>query len=149
MTKGGEKGEAMQFHEDFRNHPYQPPAPTPDHQKQTEEDLALMTRNEYMDSFERSQEPQLPSKYAFYSSLTQEDIFKTDYTHAQRVFKHFDMRDLGDNHNFYLLTDVFTAGGRIPEFQRQVPPYLAHNYTSPGLPWQAALSPFMTEAVII
>ena len=113
MTKGGEKGEAMQFHEDFRNHPYQPPAPTPDHQKQTEEDLALMTRNEYMDSFERSQEPQLPSKYAFYSSLTQEDIFKTDYTHAQRVFKHFDMRDLGDNHNFYLLTDVFT-GGRIP-----------------------------------
>ena len=136
MTKGGEKGEAMQFHEDFRNHPYQPPAPTPDHQKQTEEDLALMTRNEYVDSFERSQEPQLPSKYAFYSSLTQEDIFKTDYTHAQRVFKHFDMRDLGDNHNFYLLTDVFLLVDVFQNFREKCLQhyglYLAHNYTSPG-----------------
>ena len=33
---------------------------------------------EYMDSFERSQEPQLPSKDSFYSSVTEEDILKTN-----------------------------------------------------------------------
>ena len=31
-----------------------------------------------MDSFERSQEPQLPSKDGFYSSVTEEDILKTN-----------------------------------------------------------------------
>ena len=50
---------------------------------------------EYMDSFERFQEPQLPPKDAFYSSLTEEDISKTDYTHAQRVSNHFNMTDHG------------------------------------------------------
>ena len=49
-----------------------------------------------MDSFEQCQEPQLPPKDAFYSSLTEEDISEIDYTHAQRVFNHFDMTDLGD-----------------------------------------------------
>ena len=37
---------------------------------------------EYMDSFERFQEPRLPPKDSFYSSLTKEDISKIDYTHA-------------------------------------------------------------------
>ena len=31
-----------------------------------------------MDSFEQSQEPQLPSKDGFYSSVTEEDILKTN-----------------------------------------------------------------------
>ena len=33
---------------------------------------------EYMDSFERIQEPQLPLKDAFYSSFTEEDISEID-----------------------------------------------------------------------
>ena len=76
MAEGGEEGAAMHVHEDFRNHPYQPPALTPDQQQQIEEDFALMTQKcvcpyEYMDSFERFQEPQLPPKDAFYSSLSE------------------------------------------------------------------------------
>ena len=56
--EGGEEGEAIHVHEDYRNHPYQPPALTSDQQQQIKEDLALMTRKwaypyEYMDSFER------------------------------------------------------------------------------------------------
>ena len=58
---------------------------------------------EYMDSFERFQEPRLPPKDSFYSSLTKEDISKIDYTHAQRVFNHFDMTDHRGFYNFYLL----------------------------------------------
>ena len=58
MTEGGEEGEATHIHEDYWNHPYQPPTLTPDQQKQIEEDFAFMTRKEvypyeYMDSFER------------------------------------------------------------------------------------------------
>ena len=87
VTGGGEEGEAMQVHEDYQNHPYQLPILTSDQQQQIEEDLALMTRKgvylyEYMDSFERFQESQLPPKDTFYSSLTEQDISEIDYTHA-------------------------------------------------------------------
>ena len=71
VIKSGEEGESIHIHEDYRNRPYQPPTLTPDQQQQTEEDLALMSLGvypyEYMDSFERFQEPQLPSKDTFYS----------------------------------------------------------------------------------
>ena len=43
VTKDGEKGEAMHAHEDYRNHPYQPPTLTSDQQQQIEEDLASIT----------------------------------------------------------------------------------------------------------
>ena len=44
MTEGGEEGETIHVHEDYQNHPYQPPTLTPDQQQQTEKDLALMTQ---------------------------------------------------------------------------------------------------------
>ena len=59
-----------------------------------------------MDSFGRFHEPQLPSKDAFCILLTKENISETDYTHAQRVFNQFNMSDLGDHQNFYLLSDA-------------------------------------------
>lgn len=63
-------------------------------------------QNEYMDSFEQFQEPKLPLKHVFYSSLTEEGISKTEFTHVQKVFNHFGMTDHGDYHHFYLLTNV-------------------------------------------
>ena len=92
---------------------------------------------EYMDSFERFQEPQLPPKDAFYSSLTEEDISKTDYTHAQRVSNHFNMTDHGDYHNFYLLTNVFLLADMFENFRDVCFQHYgldpAHDYTSHGL----------------
>ena len=148
MTEGGEEGEAMYIHEDYQNHCYQPPTLTPDQQQQIEEDLALMTQKgvypyEYMDSFEWFQEPQLPPKDTFYSSLTEENISEIDYTHAQRVFNHFNMTDLGDYHNFYLLTDVLLLADVFKNFRDTCLQHYSldpvHNYTFPGLSWQAAL----------
>ena len=138
----------MHVHEDYGNHPYRPSTITSDQQQQIEEDLALMTqkrvyRNEYRDPFERFQEAQLPPKGAFCSSLTEEDISDIDYTHAQRVFNHFDLTDLGDYHNFYLLTDVLLLADVFENFRDVCLQHYgldpAHNYTSPGLSWQAAL----------
>ena len=115
--------------------------------QQQQLDLALMTPKgvypyEYMGSFERFQQPQLPSKDAFYTSLTEEDISEIDYICTQRVFNHFDMTDLGDYYNFCLLTDALLLADVLEKFrdvclQHCLDP--AHNYTSPGLSWQAAL----------
>ena len=57
VTEGGEEGEPMHVHEDYRNQPYNPPTLTWDQKQQIEEDLSLMTRKgvypyEYLDSFE-------------------------------------------------------------------------------------------------
>ena len=134
----------MHIHENYRN---QPPTLTPDQQQQMEEDLALMTRKgvypyEYMDSFERFEESHLPPKDAFYTSFTEEGISEIDYTHAQRVFNHFDMIDLRDYHNFSLLTNVLLLADVFENFRDVCLQHygldLAHNYTSPGLPWQPA-----------
>ena len=50
------------------------------------------------------------------------------------------MTDLGDYHNFYLLTDVFLL---VDVFENLCLQHYrldpAHNYTYPGLSWQAAL----------
>ena len=79
----------------------------------------------------------------FYSSLTKEEISEINYTHGQRVFKHFNMTDLGDYHSFCLLTDVHLLADMFEIFREVCLQYYgldpAHNYTSPGLSWKAAL----------
>ena len=79
---------------------------------------------------------------AFYSSLTEEDISVIDYICAQRAFNHFDMTDLGDYYNFCLLTDVLLLADILEKFRDVCLQHCfdpAHNYTSLGLSWQAAL----------
>ena len=148
MTEGEEEAEAMHVHEDYQNDPYQPPTPTPNQQQQIEKDLALMTLKvvypyKSMDSFEWFQELQLATKDAFYRSVIEEDISEIDYTHAQRVFNHFNMTDLGDYHNFYVLTDVLLLADMFKNFRDMFLQHYgldpAHNYISPALSWQATL----------
>ena len=78
----------------------------------------LLLRNsvypyEYMDDWEKFNEITLPEKDDFYSYLNIEDITDTDYAHAKRVSKGFQIKNLGEYHNLYvqsdtlLLADVF------------------------------------------
>ena len=66
-----------------------------------------------VDSWERFNETSLLDKKAFYSELYSEDITDEDYTHYQKVFKEFGLKNLGDYHDLYvqcntlLLADVF------------------------------------------
>ena len=68
--------------------------------------------NEYMDDWGKFNET-LPEKEDFYSHLNVEDITDADYTNAKRVCKVFDIKRLGEYHDFYvqsdtlLLADVF------------------------------------------
>ena len=61
---------------------------------------------EYMDSFERFHEAQLPEKETFHSSLSGKGITDEDYAHAKQVWETFGCRNLGDYHDWYVATDV-------------------------------------------
>ena len=63
--------------------------------------LSLLTKKgiypyEYMDSPEKLKETQLPSKEAFYPRLNGEGISDENYTHAKKVWKRFEMKNLED-----------------------------------------------------
>ena len=47
-----------------------------------------------MDGWEKFNETSLPEKEDFYSHLNMEDITDTDYSHAKRVCKYFEIKKL-------------------------------------------------------
>ena len=73
--------------------------------------LSLLTKKdiypyEYINSPEKLKETQLPPKEAFYSRLNDEGISDENYTHAKKVWKTFEMKNLEDYHNLYNQVDV-------------------------------------------
>ena len=61
---------------------------------------------EYMDSWKRFNETELPSKDKFYSTLNLEDISDDYYTHAINVWNTFNISNLGEYHNLYVRLDT-------------------------------------------
>ena len=47
---------------------------------------------EYVDDWKKFNETLLPEKEDFYNHLNMEDITNTDYVHAKRVWKDFDIK---------------------------------------------------------
>ena len=108
----------------------------------------LLTRKgvypyEYINSWDRFNKTQLPPIDAFYSNLNMSSISEEDYQHAQRVWKEFGIRSLGDYHDLYLKTDVVLLANVYEAFRdtclRHYKLDPAHFYTSPGLAWKACL----------
>ena len=60
---------------------------------------------EYMDSFKRFKEDCLPD-IDFFNSLKYCSITDVDYQRACNVWKVFNIKNLGEYHDFYLKTDV-------------------------------------------
>lgn len=98
---------------------------------------------DYMDSFDRFDERQLPSKRDFHSLLTDEDISDEDYNHAIKVWNKFNCRTIGDYHDLYLQLDVTLLADVFENFRAMSIKHYrldpAHYYTSPGLSWDAGL----------
>ena len=114
----------------------------------TNDKLSLLTRKgvypyEYMNSLERLKETQLPLKEAFHSRLNDEDISDEDYTHAQKVWETFEMKNLEDYYNLYNQADVLLLADVFENFRdiciKNYKLHPAHYYTAPGLAWDAAL----------
>ena len=61
---------------------------------------------DYMDSFEKFNQTELPTKEHFYSILNDQDITNDEYDHAKKVWKTFKLKNMGDYHDLYLGSDV-------------------------------------------
>ena len=61
---------------------------------------------EYMSSWDRFAESQLPPKKAFYSNLNMSNVSDDDYQHAQKVWRTFNIKNVEEYHDLYLKTDV-------------------------------------------
>ena len=72
---------------------------------------------EYMDNWGRFNETLLPNKEAFYSSLNMEDITDTDYTRANKVFKEFKLKHLGEYHDLYVQSDTLLLADVFENFR--------------------------------
>ena len=98
---------------------------------------------EYMDSFDRFEETQLPPKENFYSSLSQENISEEDYKHAQQVWTTFDCKNLKDYHDVYLGSDVLLLADVFENFRKTAMATYgldpAWYYTLPGYSWDCLL----------
>ena len=98
---------------------------------------------EYMDSWEKFNETELPDKESFYSELNKEGITDEDYVHAQKVWDVFKTKNRGEYHDLYvqsdtlLLADVFeNFGDKCIEIYQLDP---AHFLSAPGLAWLVCL----------
>uniref|UniRef100_UPI0035900121 uncharacterized protein n=1 Tax=Myxine glutinosa TaxID=7769 RepID=UPI0035900121 len=98
---------------------------------------------DYMDSFERFNETQLPLKENFDNKLNNSHISDKDYVHAQNVWEKYNIKNLGEYHDLYLKTDVLLLADVFEAFRSVcrtgygLDP--AHYYTAPGLAWSAML----------
>ena len=82
-----------------------------------------------------------------------EDITIVDHRHANRVFKAFKLKDLGQYHNLYVnpdtiqLCDVYENFGNMCIKVYELDP--AHFLSAPGLSWQACLKKNRGEIRIV
>ena len=98
---------------------------------------------EYMDSWGKFNEVSLPNKESFYSELNKENITDEDCAHAQKVWKVFKIKNLGEYHDLYVQSDTFLLTDVYENFRdRCIDTYEldpAHYLSAPGLAWQACL----------
>ena len=96
-----------------------------------------------MDNWERFNETLLPNKEAFCSNLNMKDITDTDYAHANKVFKEFKIKHLGEYRDLYVQSDTLLLADVFENFRNvcikvyDLDP--AHFLSAPGLAWQACL----------
>ena len=96
---------------------------------------------DYMDSFQKFSQTQLPKRDDFYSLLTDEEISVSEYAHAQKVWETFGIENMGQYHDLYLKTDVLLLADIFENFREQ---YLdtygldpAHYVSLPSSSWDA------------
>ena len=61
---------------------------------------------EYMNNFDRFNETNLPDIKCFHPSLNDETVTEEQYKHAKKVWETFKIKNMGEQHDFYLKTDV-------------------------------------------
>ena len=106
-------------------------------------DLLLRKGYEYMDSWKNFKEESLLDKESFYSKLKNEHIADEDYEHAQKVWKTFNIKNLGEYHDLYVQSGTLLLTAVFENFiDKCIETYEldpVHFLSAPGLAWQACL----------
>ena len=96
-----------------------------------------------MSDWEMFNEAALPEKEELYSNLNMEDITDTDYMHAKRVCKDFEIKNLGKYLDLYLKSDTLILADIFENFRKMC---LKIYHLDPvkflsasGLAWQTTL----------
>ena len=92
---------------------------------------------DFMDSFEKFNQMELPNKDQFYSILNDQHITDDEYDHANKVWNTFMIKTMGEYQDVLLLTDVFENFRKTCMQYHKLDP--CHYFTSPGLSWDAML----------
>ncbi|XP_031355178.1 uncharacterized protein LOC116179519 [Photinus pyralis] len=114
-----------------------------------DEQLKLLTKKgvypyEYMDSWEKFNETNLPEKIQFYSKLRQSHISDQEYSHARNVWRKFETQNLGQYSDLYLMSDVLILADVFTNFREKC--ITTHKldpaffFTAPGYTWQCMLN---------
>ena len=98
---------------------------------------------DFMDSFEKFDKTELPTREQFYSILNNQHITNGEYDHAKKVWKTFNIKTMGEYHDLYLNSDVLLLADVFESFQKICLQYYkldpCHYFTSPGLSWDVML----------
>ena len=98
---------------------------------------------DFMDSFEKFNNRELPTKDQFYSILNDEHIMDNEYIHAKEVWDTFYIKTMGECHDLYLVSDMLLLTDVFENFRKTCMQYYkldpCHYFTSPGLSWDAML----------
>ena len=70
-----------------------------------------------MDHWEKFNETTLPKKEKFYSNLSMEDITEADYKHGKTICKDFEIKNLGQNHDLYVKSDLLLLADVFKHFR--------------------------------
>ena len=98
---------------------------------------------EYLDDWEKFNEILLPEKEDFYSHWNMEDITNADYTHAKKVCKDFEKKNLERYDDLYVQSDTFWLPDVFENFRNmcleiyKINP--AKSLSVPGLAWKVDL----------
>jgi hypothetical protein len=108
---------------------------------------------EYMDSFAKFNELQLPPINSFYSELIEKNISQEEYTHAQKIWQQYQCKTMRDYHDIYLKSDVMLLAEVFENFRQtslsiyRLDP--CHYVTTPGIAWDACLRQTKVELELI
>ena len=98
---------------------------------------------DYIDSFDKFNKTELPTKEEFYNILNNEHITDEYYQHAQNVWKAFKLSNMGEYHDLYLKSYILLLADVFENFRKTCLQYYkldpCHYFTSPGLSWDAML----------
>ena len=98
---------------------------------------------DFMDSFEKFNQTELPNKDQFYSILNDQHITDNEYDHANKGWNTFMIKTMGEYHDLYLVSDLLLLTDVFENFRKTCMQYYkldpCHYFTSPGLSWDAML----------